>query len=265
MANKIVAPAPLPIIETHFHLDYLKASSAEEILQRAKLNNVQRFITIAVHPDNLSVVRDLSKRFPEVYFTQGIHPHDAKLVTTEVLNEIREAKSYDRCVAIGEIGLDYHYDNSPRDIQCQAFKDQLLIACELDLPVVIHTREAEDDTLEILKSVTPKLHKRGVLHSFTSKPELARWAVSQGYYLGFNGIITFKTAHEVRDVVAETPLTNILLETDAPFLTPHPHRGVENSPYYLPLIAQKIAEIKQITVEEVLATCFENSERLFFN
>jgi len=123
MANKIVAPAPLPIIETHFHLDYLKASSAEEILQRAKLNNVQRFITIAVHPDNLSVVRDLSKRFPEVYFTQGIHPHDAKLVTTEVLNEIREAKSYDRCVAIGEIGLDYHYDNSPRDIQCQAFKD----------------------------------------------------------------------------------------------------------------------------------------------
>lgn len=264
MANKIVAPAPLPIIETHFHLDYLKYLPAEEILQQAKLNNVQKFITIAVQPDNLATVRELSAKFPEVYFTQGIHPHDAKLLTPEVLEEIKQAKTYPRCVAIGEIGLDYHYDNSPRDIQRKAFEDQLKVACDLGLPVVIHTREAEDDTLEILKRITPNLHKRGVLHSFTSKPELARWAVSQGYYLGFNGIITFKTANEVRDVVLETPLQNILLETDAPFLTPHPHRGVENSPYYLPLIAQKIAEIKSISVEEVLITCFENSEKLFF-
>lgn len=264
MGSKIVAPAPLPIIETHFHLDYLKSFSQEEIIAKAKANNVERFITISVEPDNFDVVKELSEKFSEIYCTQGVHPHDAKLVTQDVLTKIRNAKNISKCVAIGEIGLDYHYDNSPRDKQLWAFEEQLQIAVDLNLPVVIHTREAEDDTLAILKNFSKSLKKKGVLHSFTSKPELAQWAIDDGYHLGFNGIITFKTADEVRATVDMTPLNQILLETDAPFLTPHPHRGVENSPYYLPLVAQKVAEVKKVEYETVLKTCYDNSIRLFF-
>lgn len=265
MANKVVTPAPWPIIETHFHLDYLKTASKAEILLRAKQNNIEKFITISVEPDNLAIVRDIATLFPEVYCTQGIHPHEARLVTEAVLDEIKQAKSFHKCVAIGEIGLDYHYDNSPRDIQRKAFEEQLQIAVDLNLPVVIHTREAEEDTLSILKNFSNTLKRKGVLHSFTSKPELAKWAIDDGYFLGFNGIITFKTAHEVRAIVEMIPLSQILLETDAPFLTPHPHRGIENSPYYLPLVAEKVAEIKKEEYETVLKQCYKNSVKLFFN
>lgn len=263
--NKEVPRSPLPIIETHFHLDYLKLHPREEILQRARDNNISRFITISVEPDNLSTVRELATTYEDVYCTQGIHPHEAKFVDEEVLSQIRKAREFKKCVAIGEIGLDYHYDNSPREKQREAFEAQLQIAVDLNLPVVIHTREAEEDTLAILKNFSKTLKKKGVLHSFTSKPELAKWAVEDGYYIGFNGIITFKTAHEVRDIVAMTPLEQTLLETDAPFLTPHPHRGIENSPYYLPLIAEKVAEIKNVPIETTLKTCFDNSMKLFFS
>lgn len=252
-----------PIIETHCHLDYLKSYEIDEIISRSKDVGIEKIITIAVTPDNLDKVLEISKAHEDVYCTQGIHPHDARLWTDEVDKKIIASASFKKCLAIGEIGLDYHYDNSPRDKQCEVFDRQLTIAGELDLPVVIHSRDAEKDTMDILSKHLPTLKKRGVIHSFTSSLELAEFAIKNDFYLGFNGIITFKTADNVREAVQITPLNRLLLETDSPFLTPIPHRGKENGPYYLPFIAEKLAEIKNIPVEELLPQVYENSFALF--
>ncbi|MFA5583902.1 MAG: TatD family hydrolase, partial [Bacteriovoracaceae bacterium] len=228
------------IIETHCHLDYLKALPLQEILSRAQEAGVQKFITIGVDPDNLDGVMKLAEDHAPIYFTQGIHPHDAKNFTSVENDKLISRASHPKMVAIGEIGLDYHYNNSPPEIQRKVFEQQLQIAVDHDLPIVVHTREADEDTRDILKNFTPSLKRKGVIHSFTSGKALAEWCLQEGFYLGFNGIITFKNARNVQEVVEITPLEQILLETDSPFLTPVPHRGKENAPYYLPFIAEKI-------------------------
>ena len=251
------------IIETYCHLDYLKAFPLQEILSRAQEAGVQKFITIGVDPDNLDGVMKLAEDHAPIYFTQGIHPHDAKNFTSVENDKLISRASHPKMVAIGEIGLDYHYNNSPPEIQRKVFEQQLQIAVDHDLPIVVHTREADEDTRDILKNFTPSLKRKGVIHSFTSGKALAEWCLQEGFYLGFNGIITFKNARNVQEVVEITPLEQILLETDSPFLTPVPHRGKENAPYYLPFIAEKIAELKNISVEEVLRVAFSNSLNCF--
>ncbi len=251
------------IIETHCHLDYLKSLTLDEILYRAEEAGVQKFITISVDPNNMDEVLKLSKLEKRIYFTQGIHPHDAKDFTEIEKNKIIERAQFPKMVAVGEIGLDYHYNNSPKDIQLRVFEEQLQLAVDHDLPVVIHTREADEDTKSMLSNFSNHLKRKGVLHSFTSGRALAEWALNDGYYLGFNGIITFKNAQNVQDVVGMTPLEQILLETDSPFLTPVPHRGKENAPFYLPFIAQKIAELKGIELNTVLDAAFKNSFSCF--
>lgn len=259
----------LPIIETHFHLDYLKEGSAEEILEKARSCGIERFMTIAVSPDNLEKVIDLTEQYSDVYGTLGIHPHDAELYTPEVEKFIRKHLASDsrstKLRAVGEIGLDYYYDNADRKIQRDVFESQLQIAVDLELPVVIHTREADEDTQAILSNFAPLMKNKGVIHSFTSGLELARYCVSEGFNLGINGIVTFNKAENVREVVADTPIEKILLETDAPFLTPVPYRGKENAPCYLPFIAEKIAEVKGLQTEEVLKICYQNSMQTFFS
>lgn len=251
------------IIETHCHLDYLKALPLEDILLRAQEAGIQKLITIGVDPDNLDGVLNLANTHQNIYFTQGVHPHDAKNFTDIEKNKIITRATHPKMVAVGEIGLDYHYNHSPRDVQRRVFEEQLQIAVDSDLPVVIHTREADDDTRDILNNFSSLLKRKGVIHSFTSGIKLAQWCLSENFYLGFNGIITFKNARNVQEVVEMTPLAQILLETDSPFLTPVPHRGKENAPYYLPFIAQKIAELKNIPVEDVLKTAFTNSFACF--
>lgn len=251
------------IIETHCHLDYLKNEPLETILKKSQEANIEKIITISVEPDNFDAVKELAQAHDFVYFTQGIHPHDAKLSTTEALEKIKSRVSENKMVAVGEIGLDYHYDNSPRDVQREVFRAQLDIAIEKDKPVVIHSRDADEDMINILKEKAPKLKRKGVIHSFTSGPELAQSALDLGFYLGFNGIITFKKAQEVRDIVKLCPIERILTETDAPFLTPTPHRGKENAPFYLPFVVKKIAEIKNLPEQEVLDICYKNAFDLF--
>ncbi|MBL7664772.1 MAG: TatD family hydrolase [Bacteriovoracaceae bacterium] len=252
------------MIETHCHLDYLKQLPLEEIVEESKRKGVEKIITISVDPDNFNKVTEIANHFPEVYCTQGIHPHDAKLFTEEVYQGIKtNTQTNKKVVAIGEIGLDYHYNNSLPEVQKEVFKRQLQLACELKKPVVIHTRDADEDTEEILKSYLPRLTRKGVVHSFTSGIKLAKFALSNGFYLGFNGIITFKKADLIRDVLAITPLEQILIETDAPFLTPVPHRGKENAPFYLEYIVEKIAELKQVPVDEVRKITTENAQKLF--
>ena len=253
-----------PIIETHCHLDYLKDRPLEETLAEAQRVNIERIITIAVAPENLARVRELSQMSPFVYGTQGIHPHDAESYSDEVETEIRNHVGDGKMVAVGEIGLDYFYDNADREIQREVFRRQLQIACDTNRPVVIHSRDADEDTIAILGEFETTLKRRGVIHSFTSGPGLASYAISQGWCLGFNGISTFNKAENVRDIIRMTPIDQLLLETDSPFLTPVPYRGKENAPFYIPFVAEKIAEVKELGITEVLQTTYRNSLRTFF-
>lgn len=252
-----------PIIETHCHLDYLKVPLTE-VIQQAEKVGIERIVTIAVAPDNLVTVRTIATDYEPVYATQGIHPHDAKDYSSEVESEIREYANSEKIVAIGEIGLDYYYDHSPKSVQRKAFEKQLQIAAEQDKPIVVHTREADVDTQAILAEFAPHLACKGVIHSFSSGLELAQFCLEQGFKLGFNGMCTFNKADNVRSAVTLAPIEQIVLETDAPYLTPVPYRGKENAPCYLPFIAEKIAEVKNLPIEQVLAQTYKNSLQLFF-
>lgn len=256
-----------PIIETHIHLDMLKAQTREEIVSKCLQHNIEKLITISTSERNLDEVISIAHTFDNIYCTQGLHPHDGKewneTVRAHILNNLKDPLKNKKIVAIGEIGLDYYYSKSPRDEQLKAFEEQLQMAVDFNLPVVIHTRDADEDTMAILKNFSSTLKRKGVVHSFTSGLTLAQFALDEGFCLGFNGIITFKNAENVRDALRITPLEKILLETDAPFLTPDPYRGVENAPYYLPFIAEKIAEVKAVSIEEVLIHTYQNSTTLF--
>ena len=255
----------MKIIETHCHLDYLKQAPLEEIIQKSSEAGIEKIITIAVEPANFDTAYKIAKKYPQVYFTQGIHPHDAKLATEVAFQVICDRSKDAKMVAVGEIGLDYHYDNSPRDKQREVFERQLQIAIDLDKPVVIHSRDADEDTIKMLQKLGPHLKHKGVIHSFTAGPELAQVALDLGFYIGFNGIITFKKAEDVRDIVRLCPLDKILLETDSPFLTPVPHRGKENAPFYLPHILEKVAEIKKCDTKKIEEIAYNNAMKLFFS
>lgn len=260
--NKTIPKFDWPMIETHCHLDYLKQDDTEALVKRAHDGGVEKIITISVEPDNLDAALAIAERFEHVYCTQGVHPHEARKFTDEVATKI-EGRQNKKVVAIGEIGLDYYYDHSPRDVQRAVFERQIDIAGRLDLPVVIHTRDADADTMAILKNMASTLKRKGVVHSFTSGRELAESALELGFCLGFNGIISFKSAENVREIARLTPLNQMLLETDAPFLTPTPFRGVENAPHYLPLVAEHVAQTKSCSVEEVLKVTYQTSQSLF--
>jgi TatD DNase family protein len=253
-----------PIIETHCHLDYLDQNELEATLKRCAEVGIERIVTIAVSPDNLDTVLAMTRAYPNIWGTQGIHPHEAEGYTPEVERTIAERCTDPRIVAVGEIGLDYFYDHADRAVQRSVFEAQLQIAADLDMPVVIHTREADADTRSILQNFSGSLKQRGVIHSFTSGLPLAQYCLDEGFMLGFNGITTFNRADNVREVVAATPVEKIVLETDAPYLTPVPYRGKPNAPYYLPFIAEKIAEIKGCEVEQLLSQARINSFSLFF-
>lgn len=254
-----------PIIETHCHLDYLDQEELDGTLEKSLAVGVERIITIAVSADNLSRVMELAGSSEYIWGTQGIHPHEAESYCPEVDAIIRANASDSRIVAVGEIGLDYYYDHADRSAQRAVFEQQLQTAVELDLPVVIHTREADNDTRDILKNYSGALARKGVIHSFTSSLALAEFCLAEGFMLGFNGITTFNRADNVREVVAATPPAQLLLETDAPYLTPVPYRGRPNAPYYLPFIAETVATVKSMDVEELLQQANSNSRNLFFD
>lgn len=253
-----------PIIETHCHLDYLEGGALEGALNAAKAVNVERIITIGVSPDNLEAVMQLAQNHEQVWGTQGIHPHDAKDYSPSVDAQIRANALHPKMLAIGEIGLDYYYDHSDRVVQRQVFESQLQIAIDLNMPVVIHTRDADEDTQAILKNFVGLMKQRGVIHSFTSGKALAEYCLSEGFCLGFNGISTFKPAENVREIIGLTPIEQILFETDAPYLTPVPYRGQKNEPKYLPFIVEQVARVKGLEVEALLPQVWGNSLNTFW-
>ena len=248
-------------IDTHCHLDKLD-STPEEAVKQAKQEGVETMVTISVDEESLDFVSNAVMQFKDVYGTVGVHPHDASEFSPSMEQSILKlARGHNKMIAIGETGLDYHYMNSSAENQQFAFRKQLQIAVELNLPVVLHSREAEADTISILKEIpVPAL---GVAHSFTSSLKMARTLLDMGWYLGINGIVTFKNAEDLREVVRWIPLDRLLLETDSPFLAPVPFRGKPNKPAHIPVIASFIAELRKIPIEHLAEKTSENAHRLF--
>ncbi len=253
-----------PLFETHCHLDYLEQDALNTTLDRARAVGIDRIVTIAVSPTNLQTVLDLARANSGIWCTQGVHPHEAEHYRDDTGETIRQRAALPEVVAVGEIGLDYYYDHADRAVQRQVFEAQLAIADEQDLPIVVHTRDADEDTRAILANFSGRLRRKGVIHSFTSGVPLAEFCLSEGFCLGFNGIVTFKNADNVREVVATTPLEQLVIETDSPYLTPVPYRGTTNAPYYLPFVARYLADFLGLEVESFLAAVYANSERLFW-
>ena len=248
-------------IDTHCHLDKLDSTPEEAIIE-AKQVGVQRMVTVSVDEPSLDFVSSMVQQFPEVYGSVGFHPHDAAELTEDLEQKIRKlALEEKKLIAIGETGLDYHYMYSSAEVQQQVFSKQLQLAVELNLPVIMHSREAETDTLNILQEIpVPPL---GVAHSFTSSFEMAKTLIEMGWYIGINGIVTFKNAEDLREVVSWLPLDRLLLETDSPFLAPTPFRGKPNKPAHIPAIATFIAELRGISLEQLSEQTSANAQRLF--
>jgi len=205
---------------------------------------------------------DLAGRLPSVYASVGVHPHEVKHIADDWYDELRRLAQHEKVVAYGEIGLDYHYNHSPPKLQRERFREQICLARDLALPIIIHTREAQEDTIAILREERAG-EIGGVFHCFSGDAWLAKDALDLGFLLSFSGVITFQNASMLRDIVKTVPMDRILIETDCPYLTPVPYRGKRNEPAHVRFVSQKIAEIKAVPVERVEAETTRNAERLF--
>ena len=251
------------IFETHAHYnDEAFREDREEILARLKDRGIGRVVNIASDLASIDECLDLAHRYPFMYCALGIHPSDSAPLTDELLAGIRDKLDDPRVVAVGEIGLDYYWDTPDRKIQKHWFEAQLEMAREADLPVVIHSREAAQDTMQLMQDHRAQ-EIGGVVHCYSYSLELAREFVKMGFFIGIGGVVTFKNARKLKEVAAGIPLENIVLETDSPYLAPVPFRGKRNSSLNLPYVAEAIAQLRGISAEEVIARTEENAERLY--
>ncbi len=253
------------LVDTHCHLDFEQFDAdRDQVVQRALEAGVRRIVAPALNLENCSKVIALAERYVEVYAAVGVHPNSSAAWQDSWLDALRTWASHEKVVAIGEIGLDYYWDRSPHEVQQRAFEQQLALAAEVDLPVIIHNREADEAVLSTLAASTQRQRQRpGVLHSFSSSWPVAETVLEMGYYLGFSGTVTYKKAQDLRDVAARAPADRILLETDAPFLTPQAHRGRRNEPAYVTYVAETIAAVRDTTVKVVEAITTENAACVF--
>jgi len=245
----------------HLTLEHFEPDR-DDVIARARQAGIVRLITVSSFIGDAEACSALAARHDFIHFTAGVHPHEAKSFTPEVAEGIRRAAGRPKAAAIGEIGLDYHYDFSPREAQRRAFRDQIVLARNLKLPIVIHTREAWDDTLLILDDERAR-EVGGVFHCFSGGKEEAKRCLDLGFYLSFAGPVTFKNASEVAAAAAYAPLDRILCETDSPYLTPHPHRGKRNEPARVILVAARVAALKGIAPEAVGEATTRNLEAVF--
>lgn len=249
-------------IDVHCHLDRLEGGP-EAALAEARAAGVSRLITIGTEPADLPLVMALAeKHAPHVFCTLGVHPHDGVKYTDGVGQFLRQNAAHPRVVAIGEIGLDYHYNQSPKQEQLQAFREQLRIAAETGLPVEIHTRDAEEDTVAILTEFAGSV--KGIIHCFTGTDFLASRALDLGYNISISGVVTFKNADALRNTVKNiVPLDRLHIETDAPFLAPVPMRGKSNTSAYMVHTAQTVADLKNVSLPTLSEQTKKNAEKMF--
>jgi TatD DNase family protein len=252
------------LIDTHCHLDFPEfAEQQDAVVTRAREAGVKRMITISTHASRFASVKKVAEKYEDVFCTAGVHPHHSGEPDEDIQeNWLVEAAGYEKVVGLGETGLDYYYNNSPVDAQKKNFRTHIRACLKTDLPIIVHTRDADDDTYALLKEEGQgKL--RGLLHCFSSSRKLAEQALEMGLFISFSGIVTFKKSDELRAIAKDIPLERILVETDAPFLAPMPFRGKTNEPSYVVHTAQCVADVKGVSLEELAGITTQNALRLF--
>jgi TatD DNase family protein len=252
------------LVDSHCHLDFPDfASELDAVVARAGAAGVACMVTISTRVRRFAGVLSIADRFPEVYCSVGTHPHYAHEELDVTVDDLVAETQHPKVVAIGEAGLDYHYDNSPREAQERGFRTHIAAARATGLPLVIHSREADVDTARILEEETGQGAFPAVLHCFTGGPDLARRAVALGHYVSFTGILTFKNSTALRAIAAELPADRILVETDAPYLAPNPFRGKRNEPAFVVETAKVLADTRGVSLEEITRQTSDNFFRLF--
>jgi len=252
------------LIDTHCHLDFPEfAPERDAVVARARAAGVGRMITISTRFDRFADYAAIADAYDDVFCSVGTHPHNAHLEPEATVERLVELAKHRKCVAIGEAGLDFHYDRAPRDTAERVFRTHIAAARETGLPLVIHTRDADADTARILEDEMGKGAFKALLHCFTGSRELAERALALGLYISMSGVVTFRNSHELRDIARDAPLDRLLVETDAPFLAPVPYRGKRNEPAFVAKTAAVLAEARGVAVAEVASATTANALRLF--
>jgi len=252
------------LVDSHCHLDFDGLREhLDDVLARADEANVGTMVTICTKVTQFERVLRIAEEYERVWCSVGIHPHEAEIEPQTCAEELMRFTEHPKVVGIGETGLDYFYDHSPRDLQKRAFREHIRASRETGLPLIIHSRDADEDMADILEEETKEGAFPILLHCFSSGPELARRALALGGYISLSGIITFKKADELRAIAAEVPFTRLLVETDAPYLAPMPHRGQTNEPSFVRHTAEKLAEIKGVPVSQIETATTTNFFELF--
>lgn len=253
------------IFDTHAHYDdELYNEDRDELLASLPVNRVTRVVNVGASKKMTEDSITLAEKYDYIYAAAGIHPSEVMEYESGLadMNWLREKASHKKVVAIGEIGLDYHYDEPPKEIQRKWFREQLKVASELDMPIIIHSRDAAKETYDIMKEMGGEKLK-AVVHCFSYENEMAKEFLKLGYYIGIGGVLTYKNARKQKEVLAEMPLDRLLLETDCPYLPPTPHRGERNSSLYLPYVVKEMAQIRGISEEEIEDITYKNALRFY--
>jgi TatD DNase family protein len=252
------------LFDSHCHLDYLaRDGDLEDVIARARAAGVTTMITICTKLSEFDVVRTIAEGHADIYCSVGVHPHEAEVEGQDDTRRLVAHAGHPKVVGIGETGLDYYYEHAPRQRQQDSFRAHISAARETGLPLIVHSRDADDDTADILREGRGQGPYSGVIHCFTAGPELARAALDLGLYISISGIVTFRKAEALRAVVRDIPLDRLLIETDAPYLAPEPKRGKRNEPAFVAHTAAAVAKIKEVSVNELADTTAANARRLF--
>lgn len=253
------------LVDTHCHLDFPDfAEDMTGVVARALAAGVTRMVTISTRVKRFQTYAALAETHPEIWCTVGTHPHQAGEEDGIPASELIRLSAHPRCVAIGEAGLDYHYDKAPRDAQARGLRSHIAAARETGLPLVVHARNADDDMAMILREEMGKGAFSAILHCFSSGRKLAELGAELGFFISFSGILTFKASQELRDIARDVPLDLLLVETDAPYLAPMPHRGKRNEPAHLAETAKVLADVKAVSFGEMAALTTANARRCYW-
>ncbi|WP_319496340.1 TatD family hydrolase [uncultured Cohaesibacter sp.] len=252
------------LVDSHCHLDFPDfQEELDDVVRRAELAGVGHMVTICTRINKFDEIKAIAERYDNVFCSVGTHPHNADEELNYSAEDIARLAEHPKCVAIGEVGLDYFYDNAPREAQAEGFRRHIKAARMTGLPLSIHTRDAEDDTIAILREGMEEGAFPALLHCYSSNRELAMRSLEMGLYVSLSGILTFKRSQEIRDTIKDVPLDRLLVETDAPYLAPMPYRGKRNEPSYVVNTAQVLAEVKGVSLEEISKITTDNFFRLF--
>jgi TatD DNase family protein len=252
------------LVDSHCHLDFPDfEEDFDGVLERAAANDIATMLTICTHVTRFERIAAIAEAHPNIWCSVGIHPHEAAEEPPVTGNELAALAAHPKCIGIGETGLDYFYEHSPKAEQQRNFRAHIDASRQTGLPLIVHARDADDDTIAILREASGEGGFPGVIHCFTAGPELARVAVELGLYISVSGIVTFKKAEDLRETIADVPLDRLLVETDAPYLAPTPNRGKRNEPSFVRHTAAKVAEVKNVGSDELARATTENFFRLF--